>query len=393
MAGCDAIVVGGGLAGAAFALELVRQGGRVVIVERQRAAEHKVCGDFLSAEAQQVLAELGIDLAAMGARPAERLRFVSGRKSALAELPFTGVSISRRALDEALLQAAERAGATVICGQAVSTLRPTERGVCVDIGKRVLEASSAVLATGKHNMRGLPRRAARATAFKMVFDPTPAAVRQLEGAVQLASYRGGYVGSCILEDGALSVCWLASPSFLSEAGHDWRDQLDWIARCTPAVGDLLHGAVATMPRPAAVSSIPFGYRRRQIIAPNIYPIGDQLACIHSFTGDGTSIALISGVAAARALAAGQSAADFQGRFLARVGTQMQLAAAIGLTFATAFGRWAGIHSVSAVPAVATLAARMTRIALDAGAASQVEDREIGGKAGTERRQQMASPGA
>lgn len=38
------IVVGGGLAGAAFALELARHGTPVMVVESTRTAHHKVCG-------------------------------------------------------------------------------------------------------------------------------------------------------------------------------------------------------------------------------------------------------------------------------------------------------------------------------------------------------------
>jgi 2-polyprenyl-6-methoxyphenol hydroxylase-like FAD-dependent oxidoreductase len=46
----DAIAIGGGLAGTAFALELARQGLRVAIVERTATPTLKVCGDFLSRE-------------------------------------------------------------------------------------------------------------------------------------------------------------------------------------------------------------------------------------------------------------------------------------------------------------------------------------------------------
>jgi flavin-dependent dehydrogenase len=57
-----------------------------------------------------------------------------------------------------------------------------------------------------------------------------------------------------------------------------------------------------------LAAIPYGYLRRQSIAPNLCPLGDQLAVIPSFTGDGIAIALYSGVAAARAFLAGQQAA-------------------------------------------------------------------------------------
>ena len=76
------IAVGGGLAGAAFALELARNGAPVLILEGTRAAHHKVCGEFLSAEAQALIAYLGLDLQAMGASTMGTFRLASGKKYA-----------------------------------------------------------------------------------------------------------------------------------------------------------------------------------------------------------------------------------------------------------------------------------------------------------------------
>ena len=57
-----AVVIGGGLAGSAFAIELARQGRPVVVFEKTTGQHHKVCGEFLSAEAQNLLARLGVDV-------------------------------------------------------------------------------------------------------------------------------------------------------------------------------------------------------------------------------------------------------------------------------------------------------------------------------------------
>ena len=54
-----AVVIGGGLAGSAFAIELARQGRPVVVFEKTTGQHHKVCGEFLSAEAQNLLVRLG----------------------------------------------------------------------------------------------------------------------------------------------------------------------------------------------------------------------------------------------------------------------------------------------------------------------------------------------
>jgi flavin-dependent dehydrogenase len=107
----EAVVVGGGLAGSAFAIALARQGRPVVVLEKTTGAHHKVCGEFLSAEAQAPLARLGLDVWQLGARPAGQLGLEFGGRNERLKLPFRGAGLSRFLLDQALLEAAARAGA------------------------------------------------------------------------------------------------------------------------------------------------------------------------------------------------------------------------------------------------------------------------------------------
>jgi NaMN:DMB phosphoribosyltransferase len=57
----DLVIVGGGPAGAAAACLLARHGRRPLLLERETGAHDKVCGDFVSVEAQAALAALGLD--------------------------------------------------------------------------------------------------------------------------------------------------------------------------------------------------------------------------------------------------------------------------------------------------------------------------------------------
>ena len=111
-AALPAIAVGGGLAGAAFALELARSGRRVLVLERSRGPHHTVCGEFLSEEAQVVLGSLGLEPRALGATTITRFRLVKGERQATTRLPFAAAGLSRFRLDEALLgvAAARRSG-------------------------------------------------------------------------------------------------------------------------------------------------------------------------------------------------------------------------------------------------------------------------------------------
>src|ERR1700741_374366 len=94
------IAVGGGIAGAAFALELARNGRRVTVLERTRGPHHKVCGEFLSEDAQLALASFGLDLQGLGATPIGRFRLVKGERHATSPLPFAAAGLSRFRLDE-----------------------------------------------------------------------------------------------------------------------------------------------------------------------------------------------------------------------------------------------------------------------------------------------------
>src|SRR3954449_8903115 len=103
MSGAENLVIGGGLAGAMAALRLAAAGREVMLLEKERAAHHKVCGEFLSPEAVEYLRQAGVDPGRMGAAAVARLRFATGEKLVETELPFRALSISRCVLDEALL--------------------------------------------------------------------------------------------------------------------------------------------------------------------------------------------------------------------------------------------------------------------------------------------------
>src|ERR1700722_17260053 len=100
------IIVGGGLAGAACAIELARDGHHVLVLEKSKTAQHKVCGEFLSVEAQALLAYLGVDIWALGATEINSFSLACGVDFPIVRLPFRAAGLSRFCLDEALLQAA-----------------------------------------------------------------------------------------------------------------------------------------------------------------------------------------------------------------------------------------------------------------------------------------------
>jgi flavin-dependent dehydrogenase len=355
------IAIGGGLAGAAFALELARNGRPALVLESTRAAHHKVCGEFLSAEAQTLVAYLGLDLGAMGASSVSRFRLAHKNKYAEALLPFRGAGFSRYRLDQALLEAAETAGADVRRGVAATHVDRRDERVSVKTGSHLFKGRAAALATGKHNMRQYPRAASDMVGFKLQLRVTQDALRPLEDVVQLVMFDGGYIGACIVEDQLVTLCWVMHRSLLQRIGPSWASQAEYLFEQSEILAGFLHGASPQWDKPTAVAGIPYGYLRRAPIAPTIFPLGDQLAVIPSFTGDGMSIALYSGIAAAQTVLAGEGAAQFQGRIIERLRPQFRWARLVNLLFETNMLHGFSVNLAAAIPRLVTWIAQSTRI--------------------------------
>jgi flavin-dependent dehydrogenase len=104
------LIIGGGLAGAAAGIDLARSGQAPLLLERDTGPHDKICGEFLSGEAVAALAGLGVDARRLGAVPITRVEINAGHRQAAAALPFPALSLSRRVLDEAMLERAAAAG-------------------------------------------------------------------------------------------------------------------------------------------------------------------------------------------------------------------------------------------------------------------------------------------
>ena len=115
----DALVVGGGPAGSSSALRLARAGFDVRVLERAPFPRTKVCGEYVSPGACNVLADLGLlEIIAAESFSLRRIALAGfGSETVDLRLPGRGaLSIPRSRFDEMLLDAACEAGATTIGG-------------------------------------------------------------------------------------------------------------------------------------------------------------------------------------------------------------------------------------------------------------------------------------
>lgn len=356
-------MIGGGLAGAAAACGLAARGRRVLLVERMAGPHDKVCGEFVSGEAERWLGELGLagELDRLGAVPIERLRLVAGRIEASAALPFRACGLSRRRLDAALLDHAAGLGAEVRRGVAARGLVQDGAGLGLDLGGDRLAVGAALLATGKHELRGWARaaRPAPLIGLKLHLELAPAMRSQLAGHVELALFAGGYAGLQLVEEGRANLCLVITKERFAGLDRDWRSLVAQV----PHLARRLAGAEPCRPQPLAIFRIPYGHLQRGGDGGGpVYRIGDQLAVIPSFTGDGMAMALRSAALATQALAAGRPPAAFHAEATAAFAPSMRLAGLVARLAATVPLQAPLVAACRLLPALASGVAAATRAA-------------------------------
>ncbi|EMD84004.1 NAD(P)/FAD-dependent oxidoreductase [Pacificimonas flava] len=357
------LVVGGGPAGAMAAAAAAARGRSTVLIERSAGPHHKVCGEFLSWEARRFLAQAGAALPE-GA-PIDRLRLHAGGRTRTARLPGTAMGISRCRLDEALLAHAAACGAEIRRGVAASAWQD---GAVRLRGGGMLSADRIVLATGKTDLRGTPRRPAPSvtdglTGFKMHLSLAPEDAAALRRTIELHVFPGGYAGLQPIEGARHNLCLLIATHLVD----GWPAVLAHLGRHAPILGERLGRADPLYERPLAIARVPYGFRRRD----DRLAVGDQNAVIHSFTGDGLALAIGSG-----ALAGAWGSGD------------TELAAALRRFAAGPVGRAACLYrglaarpallaKAALLPGALRLSARLTRAKMPHIASFQRDKSELG----------------
>jgi flavin-dependent dehydrogenase len=356
------LVIGGGLAGSMVAMRLAAAGREVVLIEKEREAHHKVCGEFLSAEAIHYLRQAAIEPLDLGAHAIHCVRFHSGARNVEARLPFTALSLSRHILDEALLVKAQEAGCAVRRGTCVERLEATGDTWSVRLRSgETIQANTVFLATGKHDVNGWERGEATQAdlvGFKMHWHLAPAQSEFLRETMELFLFRGGYGGLAMVENGTANLCLVVRRNILRSLGS-WEELLQSMRNELPALRDRLANAAPCWQRPLAISPIPYGHLGGP--ANGVWRVGDQAAVIPSFTGDGMSIALHSGVLAAEMYLDGKSPDHYLLRVADQLRTGMRFASGLSRAMVTPVARTLAPILLSLVPGAMARIAHSTRI--------------------------------
>jgi len=346
----DLIVIGGGPAGSSAAITAARRGVRTLLLERGRLPRQKVCGEFVSAESLDILA----DLLAPGHRDAlTRAPHITSTRIFLddrilqAPVHPAAASIARLDLDLALWRSAEAAGAETL--QSIVVQQVCRDGhFIVRTSAGEFESVAVVNASGRWSklkpaptLNGQPRWIGLKGHFEEKGPPD---------SVDLYFFEGGYCGVQRVDLRAAP-----SPDRINVCAMVRSDVASTLAEVFTRNAALAARSARWKKDAESVSTSPLLFHQPRTECDGMLMAGDAACFVDPFIGDGISLALRSGKLAAhcvlRAIQGGASlleetreyTRDYKGQF--------------GMVYRNSSGirRMLGLPSVIRKPAVAALA--------------------------------------
>ena len=299
----DAVVIGAGPAGTLAARGIARSGRSVLIVDRSSFPRHKVCGCCLNRDALATLASAGLEklVPSLGGVALREVVLSCANRCVRLALPG-GCSLSRYALDAALVEAAEAAGVEFWPGTAAKVIVAETDGHLpqVKIGRdRVITTRSIVVADGLggtslRDVAGFTPRVVPASRYGLggvaAASTSSDAIRP--GVISMAIGRQGYLGAVRLEDGSIDFAAAVNPLALKSS-----PSLGGVARQIASEAGMADrfplGAVEHWQLTPTLTR-----RRGRVASPHIFVAGDAVGYVEPFTGEGMAWALASGHAVA-----------------------------------------------------------------------------------------------
>ncbi len=293
----DAVVVGAGPAGSVAARELARRGRSVLLVDQAQFPRTKVCGSCLNGYAIAALDQIGLGSlpVQLGAVPLRRVTLTAGGRRA--DIPFSdGVSLSRTALDAALIEAAVTSGAEFLPG-----VRATMEDGTGDVRRITLksadesietEAKVVIIADGLNGRTAPHTSTVDSKARLGAGTNLPQAPANLpHGQLIMAGAKHGYVGLVRLEDDQLDIAAAFDARFVRDCGG--------LAQAAVAVLKEAGAPVIEGLEAAHWKGTPALTRQPERIAgERWFAVGDAAGYVEPFTGEGMAWAIAGAVALA-----------------------------------------------------------------------------------------------
>ncbi|MEJ7912559.1 MAG: NAD(P)/FAD-dependent oxidoreductase [Chitinophagaceae bacterium] len=296
----DVAIIGGGLAGLALSIQLVRRNYRVVLFEKEKFPFHKVCGEYISMESWNFLQSLGLPLAEMELPLINKLQVTApDGTSFTSPLPLGGFGISRYLLDSSLAAIARSSGVILLEQTKVEGVSFSEdflvsyqsfgNGVrsdviahacCAAYGKR----SNLDTAWNRSFVQQGIKKPVNYVGIKYhITGPWPGDL------IALHNFENGYCGISRIEDNKFCLCYMTQAENLKAFNGNIVEMEQKILYHNPHLKKILTECTRLATFPVTIAQINFV--RKNAVERGVLMIGDAAGTIPPLCGNGMSMAL------------------------------------------------------------------------------------------------------
>lgn len=273
-------IIGGGVAGLCACMRLLELGIYPLVIESGKYPSPKVCGEFFSPRGVQILKQWGIQTIEI----ADAYFHAEGE---VFHYPFpqTCGSLSHLVLDPLLVQKSK--GAHFLIETKVNSIEPSADGHLLKLSSGdVIKTSNLILATGR-----MPNSVSPKFIYKGFQTHVKGNFRK--NALEMFLFEEGYLGISPVEEEKYNIACLVDLSALGKWGGVTQLLDHWKSQDETFAGRFSISALNWLE--ALIPS--FG---RKIVPkwPHAYFIGDAARTIPPITGNGLTLGMESGIAAA-----------------------------------------------------------------------------------------------
>lgn len=308
----DAVIVGGGPAGATAATLLAQAGWRVAVVERAPFPRRKVCGEFISGTTWPLLRRLGVASALLeiSGPPVRRVGVYAGESMVTAELASpanrpgdAGRAVGREHLDALLLRRAAAAGVEVwqpfvlsafvaIDGGYECTIEDRDRGQTCALHSRLIIAAHGSWESGPMPTQDLrrPPLASDLFGFKAHFRGSALP----PDLMPLLAFPGGYGGMVHTDGGRVSLSCCIRRDRLEQCRQRWpREKAGAavLAHIESSCAGVAQALASATPEGAWLASGPLRTGIRTFGCDGMFAVGNAAAEAHPIVAEGISMAI------------------------------------------------------------------------------------------------------
>ncbi len=291
----DTAIIGGGLAGLNLSILLQRLGHSVILFEKETYPFHKVCGEYISLESWDFLAEdIGVPLAEIKVPIIKKLWVTSPDGSSLkTDLDLGGFGISRFKLDMILKEMAEKAGVKILQNCKVEDINFKDDIFEIKTNNENFKARVCAGSWGKRSNFDVKWK-------RHFISQTSSRLNNYVGikyhvkmdfpvdVIALHNFEDGYCGISKIEDNKYCVCYLTKASNIKKAGSIEKAEKDILSQ-NPHLKNAFETMVHCYDAPLSISQISFS--KKNAVENNVLMIGDAAGMITPLCGNGMSMAM------------------------------------------------------------------------------------------------------